>query len=165
MNLSIVAAIANNNVLGKNNQLIWHIPEDLKYFKKLTTGHTIIMGRKTYESIGKALPNRKTIIISRQKDYIAEGCTVIPNIEAALLLAEDDKEVFVAGGGEIYRQVINLPCTSRLYITKISASFDGDTFFPEIDTRSWELIGNDERLPDNKNPYPFAFQTYIRKSQ
>lgn len=163
MNISIVAAIADNNVIGKNNQLIWHIPEDLKHFKNLTTGHTIIMGRKTYESIGKALPNRKTIIISRQNNYFATGCIVVPTIDAALLLAKDEKEVFVAGGGEIYRQVINLPCTTRLYITKISADFDGDTFFPDIDPLLWELISEVEHLPDNKNPHPYAFQTYKRK--
>ena len=163
MNISIVAAIADNNVIGKNNQLIWHIPEDLKHFKNLTTGHTIIMGRKTYESIGKALPNRKTIIISRQNNYFATGCIVVPTIDAALLLAKDEKEVFVAGGGEIYRQVINLPCTTRLYITKISADFDGDTLFPDIDPHQWELISEEERLPDDKNPYPYAFQTYKRK--
>jgi len=164
MNISIIAAIADNNVIGKNNQLIWHIPEDLKHFKNLTTGHTIVMGRKTFESIGKVLPNRKTIIISRQIDFLAQGCIVVPTIEAALLLAEDEKEVFVAGGGEIYRQVINHPCTNHLYITKISADFEGDTYFPDIDPRQWELIDEDEHLPDNRNPYPFTFQLYKRKA-
>ncbi|MFW5726138.1 MAG: dihydrofolate reductase [Bacteroidota bacterium] len=163
MKLIPIAAVANNNVIGKDNKLLWHMPEDLKRFKELTMGHTIIMGRKTYESIGKPLPGRKTVIITRQKDYFVEGCEVVHDIRDAICKVKEDSEVFVAGGGEIYRQIINLHYTRRIYLTRIYANFEGDSFFPEIDTEKWELIEREEHDPDEKNPYPYAFMTYKRK--
>jgi dihydrofolate reductase len=163
MKLLIIAAVANNNVIGNNNQLIWHLPDDLKHFKNLTSGHTLIMGRKTFESIGKPLPNRKTIVVTRQKNYDAQGCTVVDNIRDAICMVKKESDVFVAGGGEIYRQVMDLQCTKKLFITRVYASFEGDAFFPEIDIDKWELVEREEHEADDRNPYPYAFLTYKRK--
>jgi dihydrofolate reductase len=164
MKLTIIAAFANNNVIGMNNQLIWHLPADLKRFKELTMGKTLIMGRKTFESIGKPLPGRKTIIVTRNSDYYAEGCEVASSLKDALCKVKEEGEVFVAGGGEIYRQVINLHFTRKLYITRIYANFEGDSFFPEISTEKWELVDREDRPIDEKNQYPFAFLTYKRRT-
>lgn len=132
--LSILVAVDEANGIGKDNQLIWHIPDDLKRFKALTMGHKIIMGRKTYESIGRPLPGRTNIVISRQKDLELPGCTVVPTLEQAVALTLPDEEAFVIGGSEIYRQL--LPHCKRLYLTRVYSSFDADAFFPEIDD-SW----------------------------
>ncbi len=165
MKLFIVAAVANNNVIGQNNQLIWHMPADLKRFKELTTGNTILMGRKTFESIGKALPNRKTIVVSRKKDLKHENCVVVNSLKDAFCYLKDHKinELYVAGGGEIYRQVINLHFTKKMYITRIYANFEGDSFFPDINPDKWELIEHEEQETDEKNPYPYSFQVYKKK--
>ncbi len=129
--ISAVAAISKNRVLGKDNGLIWAIPEDLKRFKQLTTGHSVIMGRKTYESIGKPLPNRTNIIITRDQKFTAEGCIVVHSIDEALQKANSDKEIFVIGGGQIYKEM--LPKTDRLYLTVIDQEAEGDTYFPTYD--------------------------------
>lgn len=163
MKLIPIAAVANNNVIGKDNKLLWHMSNDLKRFKELTMGHTIIMGRKTFESIGKPLPGRKTIVITRQKDYDARGCETVSDLKAAICKIKDESEVFVAGGGEIYRQIMSLHYTRRIYLTRIYANFEGDSFFPDIDTEKWELIEREEHEPDEKNPYPYAFLIYKRK--
>ncbi len=165
MKLFIVAAVANNNVIGENNQLMWHMPADLKRFKEITTGNTMLMGRKTFESIGKALPNRKTIIVTRRKDFHPKDCVVVNSIKEAFCHIKENNinELYVAGGAEIYRQVINLHFTKRLYITRIYANFEGDSFFPEINPDKWELIEHEEQETDEKNPYPFAFQVYKKK--
>lgn len=163
MRLLLVAAASNNNVIGSNNQLLWHMPADLKRFKQLTMGHTLIMGRKTYESIGKALPGRKTIVISRKDDFKANGCEVVRDLKEAICKVKDEKDVFVAGGGEIYRQLINLHYARRIYLTRIYANFEGDSFFPDIDQEKWELVEREQFDPDEKNPYPYAFLTYKRR--
>ncbi len=163
MKLILIAAVANNNVIGRDNKLLWHQPADLKHFKKLTTGHTLIMGRKTFESIGKALPGRRTIIVTRQKDYKAEGCEIVPDLKEAICKVREESDVFVAGGGEIYRQVIGLHYARRIFLTRIYANFEGDSFFPDIDPEKWELIDREEFEPDDKNPYPYAFLTYKRR--
>jgi dihydrofolate reductase len=163
MKLTIIAAVANNNVIGMNNQLIWHLPADLKHFKEITMGKTLIMGRKTFESIGKPLPGRKTIIVTRNSDYYAEGCEIASNLKDALCKVKEESEVFVAGGGEIYRQVINLHFTRKMHITRVYANFEGDSYFPEISTEKWELVEREDKPIDEKNPYPFAFLTYKRR--
>ncbi len=163
MKISLIAAIANNNVIGNNNQLIWHMPSDLKHFKALTMGHTLIMGRKTFESLGSPLKGRKTIVLSRQKNYDAQGCQVAGNLTDALKLVQKEKEVFIAGGAQIYSQSINLAQTRRIYLTRIFASFEGDAFFPDIDAIQWELIERTDNQPDEKNPYAYSFQTYKRR--
>jgi len=128
-NITIIAAIAENNALGKNNDLIWHLPADLKRFKKTTTGHHIIMGRNTFESIGKPLPNRTTVIITRNPDYKVEGCIVVNSLEKALEIAKNDETPFIIGGAQIYKQAISI--ADKLDITEVHHSFDADVFFPE----------------------------------
>ena len=145
MKISLIAAVANNNVIGNNNGLIWKLPADLKHFKNMTMGHVLIMGRKTFESIGTPLKGRTTIVVTRQKGYDAKGCAVAHSLKEALnLVKEEKKEVFVAGGGEIYSLAIQLHQARRIYLTRIYAEFEGDTFFPEIDKNSWELIERDD---------------------
>jgi dihydrofolate reductase len=160
MTISIIAAIDENNVLGKDNKLIWHLPADLKHFKELTTGHHIIMGRKTWESIGKKpLPNRTNIVITRDKNYKAEGCTLVNSLDSALDAVKNDEEVFVVGGAEIYKQAMGK--ASKMYITRIHHKFEGDTFFPEIGKEWFEAINNDFEK-DDKNKYDFSLCEYER---
>lgn len=136
--VSLIVAISLNNAIGRNNQLLWHIGEDLKYFKKVTSGHTIIMGRKTWESLGRPLPNRRNIVISRSQKAI-EGAEVFPSIEDALAACGTEKEVFIIGGGEIYKQT--LPIANRLYLTIVAQMIDdADTFFPVIDFTQWNEL-------------------------
>lgn len=163
MKISIVAAVANNHVIGAENKLLWHLPADLKHFKTLTMGHTIIMGRKTFESIGKPLPGRRTIVVSRRQDYIAPGCEVAHSVEQALILAKNQKEVFVVGGAEIYNQTINLPQTQKLFITRVFALFEGDAFFPPVDPNRWKLIDRNDYKADKQNPINHTYLTYRRK--
>ncbi len=165
MKMYIIAAIANNNVIGSENRLIWHLPADLKHFRELTMGHTLIMGRKTFESIGKPLPGRKTIVVTSRKGYDAKGEQVAHNIKEAIRMVKDEKEVFVAGGSDIYEQTIDLYHTRRMYITRVYANFEGDAFFPDIDPEKWELIDMEEYEPDDKNKYPYAFMTYKKKAR
>ena len=156
--IALVVAMAENRVIGKENKLIWHLPADLKFFKNLTTGHPIIMGRKTFESIGKPLPNRTNIVITRQADFTAEGCMVAHSLTEALMLAQQlDSDIFVIGGAEIYKQAMFLADT--IYLTEVHHTFEGDTFFPEIDSVLWQETSREEHKADEKNPYDYAFVT------
>jgi dihydrofolate reductase len=159
MIVSIVVAISENNVIGKDNKLLWYLPNDLKHFKEITTGHTIIMGRKTFESVGKPLPKRRNIIITRQ-DITIEGCEVVNSIEAALSLAKDEQEVFITGGAEIYKQSLHL--TDRIYLTIVYKKFEGDSFFPEINRQQWKEVFREDHQPDEKNSLPYSFITLER---
>lgn len=161
MKISIIVAASRNNVIGKDNQLIWRLSADLKRFKALTTGHTIIMGRKTFDSIGKPLPNRTSVIITRQEDYKQEGCTVVHSLEEALEAAKDQEKVFIIGGGTIYEQALDK--ADELYLTLVHKEFDGDTFFPEIKMSEWESVTRKDCMPDEKNEYPYSFIDYKRK--
>lgn len=161
MNVSVIVAVSRNQVIGKDNQLIWKLSADLKRFKALTTGHTIIMGRKTFDSIGKPLPNRKSIVITRQKDYQIEGCEVVHSLDEALEKAADQEEVFIIGGGSIYQEA--LPKANKIYCTKVHKNFEGDTFFPIIDLKEWESEKRKDCFPDEKNEYPYSFIDYKRK--
>lgn len=159
--ITLVAALAENNAIGLNNDLLWHLPDDFKHFKALTSGHYIIMGRKTFESFPKPLPNRTHLIITRQKEYIApEGCFVFPSLKEALDYAKDQEEVFVIGGGEIYTQC--LPFADKLELTRVHASFEADTFFPEFDAQVWQIEKTALHSKDEKHAYSFTFQTFIR---
>ncbi len=160
MILSAIVAVAQNGVIGNNNQLIWHITEDLKYFRAKTTAHTIIMGRKSYESVGKALPNRRNIVISRSTDFTALDCEVVNSLEAAISLCSDENEVFIAGGGEIYRAALS-QC-DRLYITEISQAYEGSTTFPEVDKSQWIEVSREDFNGGVKYPHPFSFVVYER---
>jgi dihydrofolate reductase len=159
MTVSIIVAIAKNNAIGKDNKLLWYLPNDLKHFKDVTTGHTVIMGRKTYDSVGKPLPKRRNIIITRQAINI-EGCEVVNSLEAALALCKDEDEVFIVGGAEIYRQAI--PLTDRIYLTVIDQEFDGDSFFPELDPTEWKEKERENFEPDEKNKLRYSFITLER---
>ncbi len=159
MIISIVVAIAENYAIGKNNQLLWHLPADLKHFKQVTTGHTIIMGRKTYDSVGKPLPNRRNIVITRQ-DITIEGCEVVKSVDAALALCSEDKEVFIVGGAEIYKQAIHL--TDCIYLTIVHQEFEADTFFPTINYNEWVETEREDYEPDEKNKIAYSFITLKR---
>lgn len=161
MKLSIIVAASRNNVIGKDNQLIWRLSADLKRFKALTTGHTIIMGRKTFDSIGKPLPNRTSVIITRQEDYKQEGCIVVHSLEEALEAVKDQEKVFIIGGGTIYKEAIDK--ADELYLTRVHSDFFGDTFFPEIKPEQWESVARQDCLPDEKNEYAYSFIDYKRK--
>ena len=160
MKLSIIVAVANNNVIGKDNQLIWHLPADLKRLKALTMGHHLIMGRKTFESLGRPLPGRPHLVISRNENLLLDGVSVVSSLDKAIELASIDTEAFIFGGAEIYKQAMHL--ASCIYLTRVNASFDGDTFFPLIDPLQWRLIEKEDHLPDEKNKYSYSFEKYER---
>lgn len=161
--LSIIVAVAKNNVIGKDNKLIWYLPEDLKRFKKLTTEHTIIMGRKTFESLGRVLPKRKHIILSHNKDYVVdnENVEVVHSIDDIKKYIDSEKENFVIGGAGIYKLL--LPFAKKLYITKINEEFDGDVFFPTIDENEFEVVSREIGKRDEKNDMDYEYVDYIRK--
>lgn len=159
--LSIIVAASENNVIGKDNQLLWHLPDDLKHFKRTTRGHHVIVGRKTFESQGKPLPGRTNIIITRKPDYKAEGCFVVNSLDKALDLSQDDDEPFIIGGEQIYRMA--LPRVERIYLTRVHSEFKGDTFFPELDMDQWEEISREYYEKDEKNDYPFSIIVLERK--
>lgn len=160
--ISIIAGIGKNNELGKSNALLWHLPADLAYFKKITTLHTIIMGRKTFESIGKPLPNRRNIVITRDNNYNHQGIEIAHSLKEALDLGRQDlpkSEVFIIGGAEIYKQAIEI--ADKLYITHINAEDkDADSFFPVIDKNIWHEISKEEHKADPKNPFGYSFVIY-----
>ena len=163
MVISILVAAAENNAIGKNNQLLWHLPNDLKFFKNTTWGLVVIMGRKTFESVGKPLPGRINIVITRQADWKAEGVTAATSLKDALHKAEaaNFKEAFVIGGGEIYKEAFHQ--ADIVYLTRVHAEFNGDTFFPAIHETEWELVSNDDFEKDEKHQYSYSFQKWKRK--
>jgi dihydrofolate reductase len=160
MLVSLIVAVAQNGVIGHNNQLIWHLPNDLKQFRKLTTGHTIIMGRRTYDSIGKPLPNRTSIVISRDPNLTIAGCTVVSSLKAAIEAAQlvETDEAFVIGGAEIYR--LALPLVNKMYVTEVKADFEGDTFLT-IPTEGWKEISRVSHQDDEKHGWAFDFVEYV----
>lgn len=162
MIISLIAAVAKNNVLGKDNKIPWHLPADMAYFSKMTTGHHIVMGSNTYESIGRPLPNRTNIVLAKDRDYKAEGCVVVNSIEEATDYAKknEEKELMVCGGASVYKQF--LPKADKVYLTEINAEFDGDVFFPELGPQ-WKLVSSEKHAPDEKNKYEYNFNVYIKK--
>lgn len=155
--ISMIVAKAENNVIGKDNKLIWNIPNDLQYFKKITTGKTVVMGRKTYESIGKPLPNRRNIVLTQNNDFYEDQVEIVHSIEEVLNL---EGEVMIIGGDSIYRQFMGY--ADKLYVTEIKEFFEGDTYFPEIDKDRWALESTERGLRDEKNPYKYYFNVYRR---
>ena len=157
--LIIIAAAGDNNALGINNDLPWHLPDDFKRFKTLTSGHKIIMGRKTLESFPKALPNREHIVVTRDTGYTPKfPCTVTHSLQEAVSLVNSDERAFIIGGGEIYRQSLEIATTIEL--TRIHSSFEADTFFPDIDTSQWELVQEEYHPKDDKHEFAFTYQTF-----
>jgi dihydrofolate reductase len=155
-----IAAASENNVLGKDNKIVWHLPDDFKRFKQLTTGHYIILGRKTYESLGQPLPNRPHIIVTRKNNYKVAGCTIANSLDEAIKLAPKDEDVFVIGGGEIYNQA--LAFTDKIELTRVHATIEGDTFYPEISSEEWQLVKEEYHPKDEKHAFDFTYQTFIR---
>lgn len=158
--ITIIAAIAKNNALGKDNDLIWHLPADLKRFKKVTSNHHIIMGRKTFESLGRPLPNRTNIVITRNPDYKAEGCVIVNSLEAALNAAKEDENPYILGGAQIYKQA--MPIADKMDLTFVHHEFEADAFFPEIDSNIWKETSREDFQADEKNKYDFSFVTLTK---
>jgi len=159
--LSIIAAMAENRVIGVNNTLPWRLPADLKHFRQITTGHHVIMGRRNYESIGKPLPGRTNIVVTRNREYRAPGCVVTHSLAEALSCAQADPEIFIIGGAELYREAF--ADADRLYLTLVHANIGGDTWFPEFDTDRWDEISRERHESDDKNPYAYSFLVYDRR--
>lgn len=159
-NIALIVAKSQNNVIGKNNQLPWHLPADLKHFKQMTMGKPIIMGRKTFESIGKPLSGRRNIIISRNKKLMINDCEIFYSVDAALNAVKDEKEIMIIGGAALFEQT--LPIANTVYLTMVEADFEGDTFFPEL-SHEWKLVSEEKHSCDEKNSYSYKYQTYIRE--
>jgi dihydrofolate reductase len=173
MILSLISAVANNNVIGGGNTLLWNLPADMKHFRETTSGHTVIMGRKTFESIGRTLPNRRNIVITRDTNYVRDDIEVVNSLEEALRLVsleqgkefeenQDEVEAFIIGGGEIYKQAIDK--AQKLYITEVHQDFEGDTLFPEIDKGIWREAHRQDCEPDEKNNIPYSFVEYKKSA-
>jgi dihydrofolate reductase len=166
MKVALIAAFAQNLVVGINNSLPWHLPEDLKYFKRTTSGKAIIMGRKTYESIGRPLPNRTNIVVTRNPDFKAEGVVTVMSLEAGIKHAESVNlingidEVMIIGGAAIYQA--SLPMADRLYLTHVHANVEGDAYFPTVDFDQWKEVGREDFKKDESNPYDYSFSIYDR---
>ncbi|MFC0274356.1 dihydrofolate reductase [Metabacillus herbersteinensis] len=159
--ISLLVARDENGVIGNNNQLPWHLPADLAYFKRVTMNHKIIMGRKTFQSIGRILPGRENIVLTRDPAFSYQGCTVLHSIEEMLQKYEHlNEEIFVIGGAEIFKEV--LPHANRLYITEIHHAFEGDTFFPDINSSEWRAISKEAGVKDDRNPYNYEYVVYER---
>lgn len=158
--ISIIVAVAQNGVIGADNKLLWHISEDLQRFKRITTGHPVIMGRKTFESLGRPLPNRENVLITRRKDYSPEGVRIAHSLEEAAGLFPSDEEVFIIGGGEIYRQALDI--ADRLYLTIVKHDYEGDTHFPPIDPARWRETFRESHDNGKTFPHPFEYVDYVR---
>jgi dihydrofolate reductase len=160
--VSLIAAVSDNGVIGRDNRLPWHLPADLRHFKSLTTGHHMIMGRRTWDSIGRRpLPGRPTIVVTRDASYSADGAKVAHSISEALDLVQADDEVFIAGGEAIYRLALSV--ADRIHLTRVHADFEGDTRFPEIDLEEWRVVHEERHEPDKKNRYAYTFLVYERR--
>ena len=158
--ISVIVAVAENGTIGDNNTLLWHITEDMKRFRQLTTGHPVVMGRKTYDSLGRPLPNRRNVVISRQ-DLAIEGCEVVHSLEEALALFQAEEEVFIIGGAQIYAEA--MPVADRFYLTVVGHPYEGDTLFPAWNPLDWQLVELERFEQGLAYPYPFRFETYERK--
>ena len=157
-----IAAASENNVLGKNNELVWHLPNDFKRFKQLTTGHHIILGRKTFESFPKPLPNRTHVIISRQQNYQApQGCIIVNSIENAIAACPKNENIFIIGGAEIYKQSLSI--TDKIELTRVHTTCEGDAFYPEISTDGWQIINEEFHPKDENHAFDFTYVTYIKR--
>lgn len=164
MKVSIIVATSLNHAIGKDNQLLWHLPADLKFFKTTTMGCPVVMGRKTFQSIGRTLPGRQNVVITRDKIFNADGqydLTVVGSIDEALVKLHSEKEVFILGGGEIYKQSID--SVDTIYITLVHTVIDGDVYFPEIDKAKFDLVWEEKHLADEKNKFDYTFQKFERK--
>ncbi len=161
MTISLVVAASINNVIGSDGGLPWHLPDDLRHFKRLTTGKPVVMGRRTFESIGRPLPDRRNIVMTRDPDYAAAGCEVVSSVSEALDLVGHAEEVMVIGGGQVYRDF--LARADRIYLTRVRANVEGDTYFPEIDAAGWQLVSSEHHAADAKHDYAFDLMVFERR--
>jgi len=160
--LTLIAAASENNALGKDNDLVWHLPDDFKRFKALTSGHYILMGRKTFESFPKPLPNRTHVIITRQNDYeVPEGCIVVNSLSKAIEVCPKNEEIFIIGGGQIYKQSIEI--ADKIELTRVHTTVEADAFFPEIDDAIWEVIQSEYHPKDEKHEHDFTYLTFVKR--
>jgi dihydrofolate reductase len=159
--ITIIAAAGENNELGLNNGLVWHLPDDFKRFKELTTSHHIIMGRKTFQSFPKPLPNRTHIVITRDKEFTADGTLVTHSLEDAIVLSSSDPQPFIIGGGEIY--ALGMAVADKIELTRVHGTFDADTYFPEIPEEDWKLVNESYHPKDARHDYAFTYETWQRK--
>lgn len=159
--LTLIAAAGENNALGKDNDLVWHLPDDFRRFKKLTSGHNIIMGRKTFDSFPQPLPNRTHVVVTRKENWKKAGIVVVHSLERAIELTADDPQPFIIGGGEIYKQSMDV--ADRIELTRVHGTFEADTFFPEINEKEWELTAEEFHDKDEKHKYAFTYLTYDRR--
>lgn len=160
--ITMIAAAGENNALGKDQDLVWHLPDDFKRFKKLTTGHHIIMGRKTFESFPKPLPNRTHVVITKNESYLAKDAIIVNSLEKALEIAKSDNQPFIIGGGEIYK--LGMEIAEKIELTRVHGTFEADTFFPEIEPENWQLESEKFHEKDEKHDYAFTYQTFVKKS-
>ncbi len=158
--ITLIAAAGENNELGKDKDLVWHLPDDFKRFKRLTTGHHIIMGRKTFETFPQPLPNRTHVVITRKENYKPPGAIVVHSLDKALEVAEDDPQPFIIGGGEIYK--LSLDEADAIELTRVHGSFEADTYFPDFDEKNWKLVDKEEHPADERHKYAFTYLTYER---
>jgi dihydrofolate reductase len=160
MTVSLIVALSTNRVIGRDGGLPWYLPADLRHFKKTTMGHHLIIGRRTWEEVGKPLPGRDMVVVTRSRDFAPEGVRVVRSVEQALEVAVEDDEPFIGGGAQIYRIALARNLVERLYLTRVHAEIEGDTFFPEFDLDDWELVSEEHHEADEKNRYPFSFLVY-----
>jgi len=158
MNITLIAAVAENGIIGKDNKMLWHLPDDFRYFRRNTLGHSVVMGRKTFESIGKPLSERRNIVLSRHADWAADGVDVANSVDDVLTYCRDEREVFVIGGADLYRQM--LPLAQTILLTRVHATPDGDAFFPKIPAGEWTLARQEHHPGDEKHAYGFTFEVW-----
>ena len=163
MTISLVVAASTNNVIGSDGGLPWHLPDDLRHFKRLTTGNPIVMGRRTFESIGRPLPDRRNIVMTRDAAYAAEGCDVVSSIDEVLDLVSDAEEVMIIGGGQVYRDFFSY--ADRIYLTRVQADVEGDTYFPDVDEAAWQLVSSEPHAADEKHAYAFDVMVFERRPE
>ena len=161
MTLSLIVAASRNNVIGNEGGLPWHLPDDLGHFKRLTMGKPVIMGRRTFESIGRPLPDRRNIVMTRQADYSAKGCEVVSSVDEALELVHGTDEVMIIGGGQVYRDFLQR--ADRIYLTRVQADVEGDTHFPEIDEAAWQMVRSQHHAADERHAYEFDLLVFERR--
>jgi dihydrofolate reductase len=164
MTVSLIVAVSSNGVIGRDGGLPWHLPADLKHFKRTTMGHHLIIGRRTWEEVGKPLPGRTMVVVTRSRRFALEGVQVVRSVEQAIELAVEDDEPFIGGGSQIYRIALAQDLVDRIYLTRIDADVEGDTFFPEFDLDEWEIVSEEHHEADEKNEFDYSFLVYERKS-
>ena len=163
MPVSLIVAVSSNGTIGRDGGLPWYLPADLKHFKRTTMGHHLIIGRRTWEEVGKPLPGRTMVVVTRSRKFAPEGAQVVRSVEAALELAADDNEPFIGGGSQIYRIALARDLVDRIYLTRIHADVEGDTHFPDFDLDQWDLVSEEHHDADDANEYPYSFFVYERK--